>query len=437
MKRLLLLTLALPALAAAQVDTGLRAAIAADYGKSLAPLYDHLHRNPELSFMEVKTAARMAQELRAAGYEVTEQVGGTGIVAILKNGKGPLVMLRADMDGLPVQEKSGAPNASTVVGKDSSGKQWPVAHACGHDIHMTSLVGTAHQMAARRGQWSGTLMLIGQPAEERLGGASAMLKDKLWARFGQPDYALALHVGSDLEAGSIALVDAPYSGADTLEITVRGAGAHGASPHLGRDPIVLAAQIVLALQTVVTRDLPPREPGVITVGSFHAGSKANIIGDAAILELTVRSESVAGRKLLLDGISRVTLNTARAAGIPENLLPIIKATDEPVPPMLNHVALSARLRKVWTEKMGAAIFSPHYQRLGMGSEDFPLFTLAPAIPAVYVRIGGSPPAQVIAASQGGPAIPSNHSPLVRFMAEESIKTGVETSVVALLDLLKK
>lgn len=437
MKRLLLGALVLAFGPAQAADSPLRAAIARDYTATLAPLFEHLHRHPELSFLEVETAKRMAQELRSAGFEVSEGVGGTGVVAILKNGKGPLVMMRADMDGLPVEEKSGLPYASTVVQKDTVGRMSPVAHSCGHDVHMTSLVGTAHQMAARRGEWAGTLMLIAQPAEERTGGALAMMKDQLWTRFGKPDYAIALHVTSEAEEGKIDVSPAPYSGVDTLEINIKGVGTHGASPHLGKDPIVLGAQIVLALQTIITRDLAPREPGLITVGSFHGGSKSNIIGDNAKLELTVRTESPQARELVLAAITRVTLNTARAAGMPENLLPEIKATDAPAPPIVNDVALSERLKKVWADKLGTGIFSTRYKRGGMGAEDYPAFVNAPYIPSVYYRIGGTSEARFVAAEKGGPAIAANHSPLFRIEPEQTIRTGVETSVLALLDLLKK
>ena len=300
-------------------DAELANAVAKDYNGRLGALFDHFHRNPELSFMETKTAARLASELRASGFEVTEGVGGTGVVAIMKNGPGPLVMMRADMDGLPVLEKSGLKNASTVMGKDREGNLSPVTHACGHDVHITSLVGTAHQMAARRSQWSGTLMLIGQPAEERVGGASAMMKDRIWERFGKPDYALAFHVSSDVEAGKIFVTEgSPYSGSDTVEILIHGVGAHGASPHRGKDPVMLGAQIVVALQTIISREREPHEAAVITVGSFHAGTKANIIADTAKLQLTVRNESATTRKMLLDAINRVAINTARANGVAED-----------------------------------------------------------------------------------------------------------------------
>ena len=418
-------------------DATLSAAVDQDYAANLAPLFDYFHRNPELSFMEVKTAARLAKELRAAGFEVTEGVGKTGVVAILKNGPGPMVMMRADMDGLPVEEKSGLPYASKVVVKDASGSEVHVTHACGHDVHMTSLVGTAHQMAARRGEWSGTLMLIGQPAEERVGGARDMMKDNLWSRFGRPDYALALHVMSDLEAGKINVAEAPWSGVDTLEIIVHGVGTHGASPHTGKDPVVLGAQIVMALQTIISRELAPREPGLITVGSFHAGSKANIISDTAKLELSVRSESAETRDLLLKAITRVAVNTARAAGIEENMLPEVKVVDAPAMPTLNDAALTQRLNKVWSDQFGSAIFSTDYKRSSMVAEDFVNFTSTPYIPSVYLKVGGTPAAVVEASRHGGPAIAYNHSPLFKIVPEPAIKTGVEVTVVALLDLMKK
>ena len=269
----------------------LSASIQADYQHRLGDMFKHFHANPELSTGEFKTAKKIAQELRAHGFNVTENVGGTGLVALLKNGTGPLVMMRADMDGLPVEEKTGLSYASTVTQLDPvTKKTFPVMHACGHDVHITSLIGTAKQMVDRKDQWSGTLMLIGQPAEERVIGARAMMADNLWQRFGKPDYALAFHVSSILPSGVINVVEgAPFAGADTVDIYVRGIGAHGASPHAGKDPIVLASQIVMALQTLVSRELSPRQPGVVTVGAFHSGTKHNIISELAHLQLTVRN----------------------------------------------------------------------------------------------------------------------------------------------------
>ncbi|TXI93484.1 MAG: amidohydrolase [Burkholderiaceae bacterium] len=436
-KRMYLATL-LFAAAPVLAQTELKASIEKDYKASLGALFDHFHRNPELSFVETKTAARLAQELRATGFEVTENVGKTGIVAIMKNGPGPLVMLRADMDGLPVQEKSGLPNASTVMQKDMSGNLMPVMHACGHDVHITSMIGTARQMAARRKEWSGTLMLIGQPAEEVVAGAKAMMEDQLWKRFGQPDYAITFHVNAAVEAGKIDAVEgSPWSGVDTVDIIVHGQGAHGASPHRGRDPIVIGSQIVMALQTIISRERAPRDPAVITVGSFHSGTKSNIISDQAKLSLTVRNESFETREMLLNAIKRVAINTARAAGVPENQLPEVIISGEPAPPTLNNIPLTKRLKKVWADKLGASIFDTNYQRLDMGAEDFPQFTTKPAIPSVYFSVGGTPKEAFEAEKAGGPAVPSHHSPLFKISAEPAVKTGVETTVIALLDLLHK
>ena len=442
MKRLiancLLLTLIALLTSPVMAQSDLKASIDKDYKASLGALFDYFHRNPELSFVETNTAARLAKELRAAGFEVTEGVGKTGLVAILKNGPGPMVMLRADMDGLPVQEKSGLPNASTAMQKDLAGNLMPVMHACGHDVHITSMIGTARQMIARRKEWSGTLMLIGQPAEEIVGGAKAMMDDQLWKKFGQPDYAITFHVNAAVEAGKIDAVEgSPWSGVDTVDILIHGQGAHGASPHRGRDPIVIGSQIVLALQTIISRERAPRDPAVITVGSFHAGTKSNIIGDIAKLSLTVRNESFETREMLLKAIKRVAINTARAAGVPENQLPEITIVGEPAPPTLNNIPLTKRLKKVWTEKLGVGIFDPNYQRLDMGAEDFPQFTTKPYIPSVYFSVGGTPKEAFEAEKAGGPPVPSHHSPLFKISAEPAVKTGVETTVIALIDLLQK
>lgn len=419
-------------------DSELKLAIAKNYNAQLKPLFEYFHQNPELSFMETNTSARLAKELRAAGFDVTEGVGKTGVVAMLKNGPGPLVMLRADMDGLPLEEKSGLPYASKAQQKDPDGKLQNVMHACGHDVHITSLVGTAVQMAARKNQWSGTLMLVGQPAEERVGGAALMMKDQIWKRFGQPKYALAFHVDSGSEAGKITAEEgSPYSGVDTVEIIVHGVGTHGAYPHLGKDPVVIGAQIVMALQTIVTREVAPREPAVITVGSFHSGTKSNIISDEAKLQLSVRSESKETRALLLSAIKRVAVNTGRAAGLPENLLPEVFERDTPTPPTLNDIPLTQHLKKVWTEKLGKDAFAQPKMRDGMGAEDFPFFVSDPYIPSVYFSIGGTPKEDFERESKGGPAVPGHHSPIFKITPEPAVRAGVEASVIALMDLLKK
>ncbi|MCB9396959.1 MAG: amidohydrolase [Acidobacteria bacterium] len=417
---------------------GLDQAVASDYAANLKPLFLHFHQNPELSFLENKTAKRLAEELRAAGFEVTEGVGKTGLVAIMKNGPGPLVMMRADMDGLPVEEKSGLTYASNAKQKDLEGREVSVMHACGHDVHMTSLVGTAHQMAKMKDQWSGTLMLIGQPAEERGSGAKAMMEDHIWDRFGKPDYALAFHVGAEIVAGKMVAVEgSPYSGVDTLEIIVPGIGAHGASPHRGKDPVVIGAEIVMALQTIVSREIAPKEPSVITVGSFHAGTKSNIISDQAKLQLTVRSDNQATREYLLAAIERVAVNIGRAAGLPEDKLPKVINTGESCPPTINDVALTQRLKQAWRQQLGADIFDDNYKRQGMGAEDFPFFTTDPYIKSVYFQIGGTPQADFERERNGGEPVPSHHSPLFKIEPDLSIQTGVKATVVALLEILKK
>jgi len=292
-------------------DSSLRQSIAADY-PHLDALFKHLHANPELSLQEVQTAARLATELQAQGFEVHRGVGKTGVVALLRNLAGPTLMIRADMDALPVLEKTGLPYASSVRQVNLDGEEMPVMHACGHGMHVTTLVWVARRMAALKDRWHGTLMLVGQPAEEALGGAKGMVADNLYPRFGRPNFALAVHVIAKYPAGKIAFSDGlMYSSADTVTIRVRSVATHGASPHLGNDPVVVGSQIVLALQHIVTREISPIEPALITVGAFHAGSAPNVITDEARLELTVRANSEATRKTLLRSIERVAINTAR------------------------------------------------------------------------------------------------------------------------------
>ena len=414
----------------------LDAAVKQDYDAHLGGLFDYFHRNPELSTVEHETARRMALELSLAGFDVTEGVGGTGVVAMMENGPGPLVMMRADMDGLPVEEKSGLENASRAQQKDPiTGNMVYTMHACGHDVHITSLVGTARQMAARTDEWKGTLMLVVQPAEERVLGAQAMRDDDIWGRFGTPDYALAFHVSSSDVAGIINVTEgSPYAGADTVDIIIHGVGAHGASPHRGKDPIVLGSQIVLALQTLVARELSPRDPGVVTVGSFHSGTKHNIISDRAHLQLTVRNTSAETREILLSGIKRIAENMGRVAGLPEDKLPEVIVSNESVPPTINDAALARRLKQAWSEAMGsdAVVDIP---TKGMGAEDFPFFTVNPDITSVYWAIGGTPQADFDTEAAGGPPVPSHHSPLFKISPEPAVTAGVESTVVALLELM--
>ena len=429
------LTLLLAVQTSLAAADSLRDEVSAVYSDKLKDLFLYFHQNPELSTMEHKTSARLADELESLGYVVHRNVGGTGIVALLENGDGPLVMFRADMDGLPVEEKSGLAYASRAKQIDPNGNEVFVMHACGHDVHITSLVGTAQLMAEKRDEWQGTLMLIGQPAEERVLGAAAMRADNLWQRFGQPDYAMAFHVTSAMPTGLLgASVDSPYSGADTVDIYITGVGAHGASPHRGVDPIVLGSQIVMGLQTVVSRTLPPRRPGVITVGAFHSGTKHNIISDAAHLQLTVRSESAEDRTLLLDGIRRVAENMGRVAGLPDELLPKVVVSEESVPPTLNDKALTERIMALWNGHFGAGVLFSG-ERLGMGAEDFPFFTVDPYIPSLYFAVGGTPPEDFAIEQSGGDPVPSHHSPLFKIEPDASVTMGVEASVTALLDLL--
>ena len=413
-------------------------AVSRDYTEHLGELFDHFHRNPELSTVEHETARRMAMELSLAGFDVTEGVGGTGVVAMLENGPGPLVMMRADMDGLPVEEKSGLENASKAKQIDPiTGNEVFTMHACGHDVHITSLVGTARHMAANKDEWTGTLMLLVQPAEERVLGARAMREDNIWERFGKPDYALAFHVSSSGVAGIINVQEgSPYAGADTVDIIIHGVGAHGASPHRGKDPIVLGSQIVLALQTLVARELSPRDPGVVTVGSFHSGTKHNIISDRAHLQLTVRNTSPETRKVLLDGIQRIAVNMGRVAGLPEDKLPEVIISDESVPPVVNDAALVRRLRSAWIEGMGdeAVVDIP---TKGMGAEDFPFFTMDPEISSVYWALGGTPQEAFDVEAAGGEPVPSHHSPLFKISPEPSVTKGVESTVVALKALMQE
>lgn len=410
-------------------------AINTDYGY-LDGLFKEFHTNPELSFMETQTSAKLAAELESLGFTVTPGVGGTGVVAIMENGEGPRVLVRADMDGLPVKEDSGLSYQSTAIQKDRAGIERPVMHACGHDMHVTSLIGTARRLAAMRNQWRGTLMLIGQPAEEIISGARAMIEDNLYERFGRPDYALALHVAARAPAGKVIYGSGlTYSSSDSVDIRVFGTGTHGASPHLGNDPVVLASQIVLALQTLVAREISPLEPGVVTVGSFHAGSKHNIISDHADLQLTVRANSVETRDKLLSGIKRIAENMGRVAGLPEDRLPKVVLSVETTPATYNDEALTARLDPVFREHFGDDGVLPSIQT-GMGAEDFPYFTnVKPNVPGFYFAIGGTPQEDLDAEANGGPKVAGHHSPFFKIAPEASIKSGVKAMTLAVLELM--
>ncbi len=428
------LSIAAPA-AAAEPDYA--AAVRADYKAELAAMFDWFHRNPELSFMETRTAARMAAELRKVpGMQVTEQVGGTGVVGVLKNGDGPVILVRADMDGLPVEEKSGLPNASRVRQVGVDGVEAPVMHACGHDTHITSMVGTARRMAALKDRWNGTVVFIVQPAEERVGGAAAMVKDGLYKRFPKPEAALAFHVSSELAAGKVAAAEGiQYSSSDSVDITVPGIGAHGASPHMGKDPVYMTAQLVIALQGLISREQQPLKPGVITVGSFHSGLKHNIISDEAKLQVTVRANDEEERARLIAGIRRVAKGIGELNGMPADKMPVVTVV-EGTPTTINDAALARRLNGVMAQTLGAANVVPFEQK-GMGAEDF-AYLIQPdtGVKGYYFAVGGTPPAVIDAAARGGPPVPSHHSPLFKIAPEPAIVTGTIAMTAALLDLMK-
>lgn len=417
---------------AAGAQQSLAEAVAADYKQNLEALFLHFHENPELSHREFKTSARLAEELKGLGYEVAEHVGETGVVAVMKNGEGPTVMIRADMDGLPVEENSGLSYSSTATQEDIDGIVKPVMHACGHDVHITSLVGAARQMAARKDQWSGTLVLIGQPAEERISGARAMLEDGLYERFPKPDYALAFHVSADTPTGRVEVpLDIHSSSSDSVDIVVHGVGAHGASPHKGVDPVLVAAQIVVSLQSVVSRSIAPQEAGVITVGAIHGGTKHNIIGDRVDMQLTVRSNNPEVREQLLDAIDRVAEGVAISMGVPKKLMPeVIRSKTETTPPTINDRATAEIVRAAIAEGLGEDVLIDK-KREGMGAEDFAYFvTPESGVKGVYFDVGGTRAKDVDKA-------PSHHSPFFKIEPEPAIVTGVEATVTAAMALMKK
>lgn len=422
-----------PALA----DAAVRSAVKADYDSYLGALFTHFHQNPELSFLEVETAKRMAVELKKAGAEVTTGVGGTGVIGVMRNGDGPTLLLRADMDGLPMPEKSGLAYASKVTQKGQDGQVYPVMHACGHDTHITAMVGTARRLAAMKNRWKGTVIFLVQPAEERVGGAKAMLADGLYTRFPKPDYALAFHVAAELPTGKISASEGlQYSSADSIDIMVPGIGAHGASAHKGKDPVYIASQIVVALQSIASREIGPLEPGVVTVGSFHSGTKHNIISDRADLQVTVRANNEETRAQIIAAVDRIAKGVARTHGMPEDKLPVVKVS-EGTPTTNNDPALARRLNAALARDLGAGVVVPFEQK-GMGAEDFAYF-VAPelGVPGYYFAVGGSPQAAFDAEKAGGPAVPSHHSPLFKVAPEPAITLGSEAMVMATLELLKR
>ena len=415
----------------------LRERIAADM-PGLMATYRDLHTNPELSFSEVRSAAIMAAAARKAGFTVTEQVGKTGIVAVMKNGPGPTVLIRADMDALPVIEQTGLAFASKVRATPASGVETGVMHACGHDTHMTAWIETVRLLAAHKTEWSGTLVMIGQPAEETGQGAKAMLDDGLFTRFPKPDFALAFHDMSGIVAGTIAYAPGPaMANVDSIDIEVRGVGGHGAAPHTTKDPIVLASAIVMRLQTLVSRENNPLDPAVITVGSFHAGSKYNIISDSAKLQLTVRSFGDEQRQRLLDGIRRVVAGEAMASGIPAELMPVVRQGEGFTPALINEPGFAEQVIAPLRERFGAerVIQAPPI----MPGEDFSRYRRADPerIQSLMLWIGGERPETIAAAKRDGKTLPSLHSPFWAPDAEKVIATGAEALTSAAMRLMPK
>jgi hippurate hydrolase len=398
--------------------------------ESLVVVYQHFHRNPELSFQEKETAATLAKHLRAVGVEVTENVGGFGVVGVLKNGEGKTVMVRTDLDALPVKEMTGLGYASQVMVKNETGNNVGVMHACGHDIHITNLIGVARYFAENKDTWKGTLVLLGQPAEERGSGARKMLDDKLFERFPKPDYALALHCDSTLPTGTIGLRGGYIlANVDSVDITVRGRGGHGAMPHTTVDPIVQAAELIVSLQAIVAREIKPTEPAVITVGSIHGGTKHNIISDTCHLQLTVRSYSDKIRNQLKEAIQRRAKGIAVAAGAPE---PVITFSDG-TPATFNDEELAARLGKLFRAQLGDENIVPGEP--SMGGEDFSEYGRA-GVPIVMYRLGAVNGKRLARLKELGQEPPSLHSPLFYPDADEALLVGISTMTNAVHELLK-
>ena len=404
----------------------------------LESLYRHLHQNPELSYQEKETAKKLAQEMRQLGYQVTENVGGYGVVGLLKNGPGPTVMIRADTDALPIVEETGKPYASKVKVKDDSGNTVGVMHGCGHDIHMTSLIGTAEQLMQQKDDWQGTLMLVAQPAEEVGGGAKAMLKEGLYSEFAQPDHVLGLHVSASVPAGKVAIAPGyALANVDSVDIIVKGKGGHGAYPHTTVDPVVLASRIVLALQTITAREVSPLEPSVITVGSIHGGSKHNIISNEVKLQLTLRSYNPDVRDQQIAAIKRLTAGIATSAGLEASLMPeVIVHESESIPSTYNDPELANFVTTAITQEVGSE--NVMASEPVMAGEDFGLYgRTAEDVPITIFWLGGVNPATYEAAKQSGEPLPSLHSSKFAPDYPVAIATGVRAMTQSAVALFNK
>jgi amidohydrolase len=413
---------------------------------SLLTIYKDIHTHPELSGHEERTAALNAKELRAAGCQVTEHLGkyensklkGYGVVGVMKNGEGPTVLVRTDMDALPVEEETGLPYASKTVAQNDEGKDVHVMHACGHDAHMAAFIGTARALAKLKNQWHGTIVFVAQPAEETGNGARALLKDRLYEKFGKPNFALGFHDKADLETGRIGVTEGyAYANVDSVDIIVRGVGGHGAYPHKTKDPIVLAAEIINALQTIASRENNPLDPIVITVGSIHGGTKRNIISDEVKMQLTVRTYKSDVRERVLAAIEQIAKGIAAAGGVPPERAPIVSVSkDEFCPATYNNPELTKRLVAVWKSSLGndnVKIVDPT-----MGGEDFSEYSLPDhSIPAVDFHIGAVEPAKIAEYKQNGKELPTLHSSKFAPVPEPTIRVGIIGMTSAVLELMKK
>jgi len=413
---------------------------------SLLAIYKDIHSHPELSTREEKTSALVARELRATGCEVTENFGKYdnpnlkcyGVVGIMKNGTGPTVLVRTDMDALPVEEDTGLPYASKITAKGDDAREVHVMHACGHDAHMSAFIGTARTLQRLKDRWSGTIVFIGQPAEEAIGGARAMLKAGLYNRFGKPDFALGFHDKADLQTGHIGVTPGyTYANVDSVDVTVRGVGGHGAYPHRTKDPIVLAAEMINAWQTIVSRENNPLDPIVVTVGSIHGGTKHNIIPDEVKMQLTVRTYKSEVRDRVLKAIDEIAKGIASAGGVPADRAPIVNVLkDQFTPATYNNPDLTKRLVGVWKNVLGAdnvEIVDPT-----MGGEDFSEYSLPDhSIPAVDFHIGAVDPEKIAQFKREGKELPSLHSSKFAPVPEPTIRVGIIGMTSAVLELMKK
>jgi len=410
----------------------------------LIEIYKGIHAHPELSHFEVQTSAIVARELKAAGYVVSDHIGvypdgsrAYGVIGVLKNGPGPTLLVRADMDALPIVEETGVPYASHLRGKTVAGQDVGVMHACGHDIHTTILIGVARAMAAGKSRWRGTLMLLGQPSEETVDGAKAVLADHLYERFGRPDMIVGLHDGSTSPAGKVDIAIGPaQAGTTSVDVTIRGTGGHGAMPQLGRDPVVLSAEFITELQTIVSREEDPQDPAVVTVGSIHGGTKRNIIPDEVKLQLTTRYFSDKGRKTILDGLRNMATGIAVSAGLPPEKVPVLTIVDgESSPPTYNDPAQSERVRQVLIRTLGkdnVSIAPPITP-----SEDVGVLGLeGHKIPLTYYWLGAANPEALKAATAAGKPLPGPHTSKFLPDPEPTIATGVTSMTAVATSLLQ-